>query len=333
MNCLVFLVMAFLQSYQSNVSLMAEGKHVDSIVKLSSTMALKCVCPKNASISQMVWEKEENQMKQLIAAFRLPYDLHIGSNYKGRVMVTNFTSDNKTLIFSNTTEEDVGFYLCSFHTFPYGILEKTIQVVQSAGAFEFSKLPIHHLTTKPGENVTFESWSNSDVAVNRMTWEKVQPDCIDLIIQCADSEMPVYGLDYQNRVDCISESSIVLWNVTASDYGMYRFSYDKVNGENGTGWIKLTTNSYAPIFTKLHMIVIGSGAFLILVIVVLLIYRSFYVTKKRKRIKKMRDYKTTSRQPQHQYKNWAGQDSAHASQSPTATEDPIYANCKQVMKK
>uniref|UniRef100_A0A670ZPU8 Ig-like domain-containing protein n=1 Tax=Pseudonaja textilis TaxID=8673 RepID=A0A670ZPU8_PSETE len=110
---------------------MAEGKHVDSIVKLSSTMALKCVCPKNASISQMVWVKEENQTKQLIAVFRLPYDLHIESKYKARVLVTNFTSDNKTLIFSNTTEEDVGFYLCSFHTFPYGILEKTIHVVQS----------------------------------------------------------------------------------------------------------------------------------------------------------------------------------------------------------
>uniref|UniRef100_A0A8C5RMA5 Ig-like domain-containing protein n=1 Tax=Laticauda laticaudata TaxID=8630 RepID=A0A8C5RMA5_LATLA len=226
----------------SNVSLMAEGKHVDSIVKLSSTMALKCVCPKNASISQMVWMKEENQTKKLIAAFRLPYDLHIESKYKARVLVTNFTSDNKTLIFSNTTEEDVGFYLCSFHTFPYGILEKTIHVVQF-GAFEFSKLSVDHLITKPGENVTFKYRSNSDVAVNRMTWERVQPDCVDLIIQCADSEMPVYGSDYQNRVECISESSVLLRDVTASDYGMYRFSYHKVNGENGTGWIKLITNS------------------------------------------------------------------------------------------
>ncbi|XP_013919714.1 PREDICTED: CD226 antigen [Thamnophis sirtalis] len=332
MNCLVFLVMAFLQSYQSNVSLMAEGKHVDSIVKLSSTMALKCVCPMNASISQMVWEKEENQTKQLIAAFRLPYDLHIESNYKARVLVTNFTSDNKTLIFSNATEKDVGFYLCSFHTFPHGILEKTIHVVQS-GAFEFSNLSIHHLITKPGENVTFKYPFNSDVAVNQMTWERVQPDCIDLIIQCADSEMPIYGSDYQNRVDCISESSFVLLDVTASDYGMYRFSYDKVNGENGTGWIKLSSNNFEPLFTKLHIIFIGSGAFLILIILIILIYRSFCVTKKRKRIKKMRDYKDTCRQSQHQYKNWAGQRSANSSQNPTATEDPIYANWEQVMKK
>uniref|UniRef100_A0A8C6XQW7 Uncharacterized protein n=1 Tax=Naja naja TaxID=35670 RepID=A0A8C6XQW7_NAJNA len=205
-------------------------------------------------------------------AFRLPYDLHIESKYKARVLVTNFTSDNKTLIFSNTTEEDVGFYLCSFHTFPYGILEKRIHVVQS-GAFEFSKLSVDHLITKPGENVTFIYRSNSDVAVNRMTWERVQPDCVDLIIQCADSEMPIYGSDYQNRVHCISESSILLWDVTASDYGMYRFSYDMVNGENGTGWIKLTTNSYAPLFTKLHIIFIGSSAFLILIIVVILTYR------------------------------------------------------------
>ncbi|KAG8133428.1 hypothetical protein E2320_011297 [Naja naja] len=95
-----------------------------------------------------------------------------------------------------------------------------------------------------------------------MTWERVQPDCVDLIIQCADSEMPIYGSDYQNRVHCISESSILLWDVTASDYGMYRFSYDMT---------------------------------------------------------------------QHQYKNSAGQDSANANQSPTATDDPIYVNCKQIM--
>ncbi|KAM3838847.1 CD226 antigen [Vipera latastei] len=332
MNCLVFLAMAFLQSYQSNVSLTAEGKHVDSVVKLSRTMALECVYPNNASISQIEWQKEENQSKSSIAVFRLPYDLHIESNYKARILVTNFTSNNKTLIFSKATEEDAGFYRCTFHAFPNGIWEKMIHVVQS-GTFEFPNLSIHHLITKPGENVTFEYRSNSDVAANRVTWERVQSDCIDFIIQCEDSEMPVYGSDYQNRVDCISASSIVLWHVTASDFGMYRFSYNKVNGENGIGWIKLMINSHAPLFTKLHMIFIGSAAFLILVIVILLIYRSCCVAKKRKRIKKMRDYKTSCRQHQHQSKNWAGQGSANTRQSPTATEDPIYVNCKQFMQK
>lgn len=94
-------------------------------------MALECVYPNNASISQIEWQKEENQSKSSIAVFRLPYDLHIESNYKARILVTNFTSNNKTLIFSKATEEDAGFYRCTFHAFPDGIWEKTIHVVQS----------------------------------------------------------------------------------------------------------------------------------------------------------------------------------------------------------
>ncbi|XP_063156023.1 CD226 antigen [Candoia aspera] len=271
MNCLVILVIVLLQSYQGSAAFMAEGKHVDSTVLLSSAMALKCVCPKNASIAQVEWKKEEDEKKWNIAVFRLPYDLHIESNYKARVQVTNLTLNNKSLVFSNTSEKDVGFYQCSFHTFPYGIWEKRIHVVQS-GPFELPDSSNHHVTTELGENVTFTYWYDSDIAVNRVTLERVQLDCVDFIIQCVDSEMSIYGSDYQNRVDCISErnNSIVLWHVTASDFGMYRYSYNKVNGENGTGWIKLTINSHAPWITQLHMIlIVGIAAFLILAIVVI----------------------------------------------------------------
>ncbi|XP_007439992.3 CD226 antigen [Python bivittatus] len=328
MNCLGFLVSVFLQSYQSSAAFVAERKHVDSIVRLSSTMALKCVYPTNASISQMTWQKEENEKKRIIAVFRLPYDLYIESNYKARVQVTNLTSNNKSLVFNNTSEADVGFYQCSFHTFPYGIWEKRIHVVQS-GPFELPDLSKYHVTTEPGQNVTFTYRNDSDVAVNQVTWERVQPDCIDFIIQCADSEMPIYGSDYENRVDCSSErnSSIVLWHVTPSDSGMYRYSYNKVNGENGTGWIKLTINSHVPMITMLHMILFfGIAAFLMLAITVILSRR------KRKRIKMMRDHVASRRQLPYQHKNCADHSSANASQNPssTETEEPIYVNCKQM---
>lgn len=100
-------------------------------MKHANDMTLECVYPKTARITQMSWSKEKNGTKENIAVFRLPYDLFIANGYNTRVHITNDTTNNKSLVFNNADKEDVGFYICSFHTYPLGSWEKRIQVLQS----------------------------------------------------------------------------------------------------------------------------------------------------------------------------------------------------------
>ncbi|KAF7245126.1 hypothetical protein EYD10_08639, partial [Varanus komodoensis] len=113
------------------VSVSVKRKYVDSTIKLVNAMTLECAYPKTAIISQMSWIKEKDNDKEKIAVFKIPYQLHVESRYKFKVHVSNTTLSNKSLVFSNATEEDTGFYLCSFQTFPHGLWEKRIEVVQS----------------------------------------------------------------------------------------------------------------------------------------------------------------------------------------------------------
>lgn len=102
---------------------------MDSTVKRTNNMILKCVYPKVANITQMSWIKSKH--KEKIAVFRLPHDLHITSPYVGRVNIVNHPVNDKSLVFNSTTEADNDLYVCSFQSFPYGIWEKRVQVVQS----------------------------------------------------------------------------------------------------------------------------------------------------------------------------------------------------------
>lgn len=79
--------------------------------------------------------------------------------------------------------------------------------------------------------------------MKRVTWERVHEGTVDHIVKCTLPNQSVHGSDYEERVkiDCATQAnSIVLWNVTASDSGMFRCCYIGVSGESGAHWTKLT---------------------------------------------------------------------------------------------
>ncbi|KAF7245125.1 hypothetical protein EYD10_08638 [Varanus komodoensis] len=100
------------------------------------------------------------------------------------------------------------------------------------------------INTKPGENVTFTLSYEPNITVNQVIWKRIRPDRMDFIVCCVNSNMPIYGSDYQDRAktDCAmntNNTSVVLWNITASDSGKYHCSYTGANGRNASGWIEL----------------------------------------------------------------------------------------------
>lgn len=108
----------------------AEGRFVDSTVKLSEKMKLECIYPKKAVIIQTSWMKHNVIYKENIAVLHANYGIHIEDKYKGRIYFGNASREDKSLSFIKSTLEDVGLYFCSIATYPDGTWEKVIEVIQ-----------------------------------------------------------------------------------------------------------------------------------------------------------------------------------------------------------
>ncbi|KFV89062.1 CD226 antigen, partial [Fulmarus glacialis] len=202
-----------------------EGKFVDSTVKLTEKVKLECIYPNKAMIIQTSWMKLNVTHKENIAVLHPIYGIHIEDKYNGRIYFENASREDKSLSFIKSTLEDVGLYCCSIVTYPDGIWEKTIQIIQP-DAFEVSEKQNNPVFTKPGGNVTFTCPYKIGDSVQEVMWERIKADQVDTIVLCSSSGKQSFGSDFKERtlVDCSDQanSMIVIQNVTASDFATYR---------------------------------------------------------------------------------------------------------------
>ncbi|XP_039379771.1 CD226 antigen [Mauremys reevesii] len=259
-----------------------EGRFVDTTVKLTNNMNLECVYPKTDGITQMSWVKSIVTGKEVIAVSHPLYGVHIEDKYKDRVRFINSSARDNSLNFMKTTEADTGLYLCSI-TFPNGVWEKVVQVIQ-LDSFEVPVPPTNHMIIEPGGNVTLRcSYSVGDL-VRQVTWERIKADRMDTIVLCNLSEGKTYGSDYQERamIDCATQESdiLVIQNVTSSDSGIYCCHY----GGNKTHVMRLTVTS-ATLDHHWHILLIagGAAASLLLLVTILIISITVYRKKKKRR--------------------------------------------------
>ncbi|NXH17636.1 CD226 protein, partial [Bucco capensis] len=202
-----------------------EGKFVDSTVKLTEKVKLECIYPKRAVIIQTSWMKLNVTHKESIAVLHPVYGVHIKDTYNGRIYFQNASREDMSLSFINSTLKDVGLYFCSIVTYPDGIWEKVIEIIQP-DAFEESEEQDNPVFTKPGENVAFTCPYKTGDSVQQVLWERIKADQIDTIALCHSSGEQRLGSDFKGRtlVDCSpqADSRIVLQNITASDFATYR---------------------------------------------------------------------------------------------------------------
>lgn len=102
-----------------------------------------------------------------------------------------------------------------------------------------------NVITEPGKNVTFRCGTDSVIAMKRVTWERVHEGTVDTIVKCTQLNQSIHGSDYEERVEinCATKAdTVVLWDVTTSDTGMFRCCYVGASGESGTHWTKLIVN-------------------------------------------------------------------------------------------
>ncbi|KFQ83623.1 CD226 antigen, partial [Phoenicopterus ruber ruber] len=202
-----------------------EGKSVDSTVKLTEKVKLECIYPKQAAIIQTSWMKLNVTHKENIAVLHPIYGIHIEDKYNGRIYFENASREDKSLSFIESTLEDVGLYLCSIVTYPDGVWEKVIEIIQP-DAFEVSEKQNHVVFTKPGGNVAFTCPYKIGDSVQQVMWERIKADRVDIVVLCTLSGKQSFGSDFKERalVDCSDQgnSMVVIQNITASDFATYR---------------------------------------------------------------------------------------------------------------
>lgn len=105
----------------------------DTAVQLSETMTLECVYPMMDNLTQVEWTKISGTETVKIIVYIPNYRMYIDPNYLHRVHFLNSSVGlhNMSLSFYNASEADIGTYSCLFNTFPNGLWEKKIKVVQS----------------------------------------------------------------------------------------------------------------------------------------------------------------------------------------------------------
>ncbi|NXJ63768.1 CD226 protein, partial [Rostratula benghalensis] len=215
------LFIAVLQLCRINV----EGNFVDSTVKLTEKVKLECIYPKQAIIIQTSWTKFNVTHREKIAVLHPIYGVHIEDKYRGRIYFENASREDKSLSFIKSTLEDVGLYFCSIVTFPDGIWEKVIEIIQS-DAVEVAENENSHIFTKPGGNVTFPCPYKTGDSVQQVLWERIKADQVDTVVLCHSSGKQSFGSDFEERtlVDCSAQanSMIIIQNITDYDYALYR---------------------------------------------------------------------------------------------------------------
>ncbi|NXN22205.1 CD226 protein, partial [Nycticryphes semicollaris] len=211
-----------------------EGNFVDSTVKLTENVKLECIYPKPAMIIQTSWTKFNVTHRENIAVLHPIYGVRIEDKYSGRIYFENASREDKSLSFIKSTLEDVGLYFCSIVTFPDGIWEKVIEIIQS-DAVEVAEKENNHIFTKPGGNVTFICPYKIGASVQQVLWERIKTDQVDTVVLCHSSGKQRFGSDFEERtlVDCSAQanSTITIQNITDDDYALYRCV---VTGRNET---------------------------------------------------------------------------------------------------
>ncbi|KAM9302549.1 LOW QUALITY PROTEIN: CD226 antigen [Morus bassanus] len=278
-RCTTDYVGVLCESRQANV----EGNFVDSTVKLTEKVKLECIYPNKATIIQTSMKLNVTH-KENIAVLHPIYGIHIEEKYNGRIFFENASREDKSLSFIKSTLEDVGLYCCSIVTYPDGVWEKVIEIVQ-LDAFEVSEKQSNPVFTKPGGNVVFTCPYKIGDSVQQVMWERIKADQVDTIVLCSSSGKQSFGSDFKERtlVDCSDQanSMIIIQNITASDFATYRCV---ATGRNKTYVMSFTVAAtWDP---KLFIICIAGGistAVLLLIFLLIFCITTAY-RKKKKRI-------------------------------------------------
>ncbi|XP_063087545.1 CD226 antigen isoform X3 [Cavia porcellus] len=274
-------LLAILQVYKA----LCEETLWDTMVSLAENMTLECVYPFMDNLTQAEWIKIVGKQEQSMAVFHPTLGVVIQKPYENKVHFLNsaMALHDMTLSFNNASEADVGTYYCLFLTFPQGSWQKTIQVVQS-DSFETQLRDYSNVVSSPG-HVTLTYVFQMNGTVQQVTWERIQPHQIDLLMRCNLSRGTSWSR-YRKQIvtNCtqgLRSTFIIIPNATASDSGFYRCNVTFSTGQNETFLRRLTITDEKASNQDAIAVAGGTVSFLFVILIVTITV-IFYMRRRRR---------------------------------------------------
>lgn len=101
------------------------------------------------------------------------------------------------------------------------------------------------MVSEPGKNITLTCQPKEKSLLEEVSWEKIQPQQIDVLISCNLSHGRSYTSKYPRQIlsNCshgMKKAFVTIPNVTGSDSGLYRCGFKASTGEKETFVMRLT---------------------------------------------------------------------------------------------
>ncbi|KAI4555286.1 hypothetical protein MJG53_015987 [Ovis ammon polii x Ovis aries] len=177
---------------------------------------------------------------------------------------------------------DFGFWTCD------DCFQLSVLYVQIRDNFEDAGPPNSQMVSEPGKNFTLTCEPRENLLLEEVSWEKIQPQQIDLLISCNVSQGRSYTSKYPRQIlsNCnkdMKKAFVTIPNVIGSDSGLYRCGFKASPGEKENFVIRLTVTDGE---TKNTYIPFVAGGAVLLLLLVLITTITVITYKRRKRQQK-----------------------------------------------
>ncbi|XP_056377446.1 CD226 antigen-like isoform X2 [Hyla sarda] len=201
---------------------------VDTTLVLRSTITLDCSYSGNATAIQFHWSKVNGTFEETICTRHQSYGKYISEKYMSRLsfVVENSASD-VSIILKETSEADIGIYICYVALFPTGTVKKVIAVQ----ADDFGHIePSSHQSFKENASITLNFLYTLLGDVKQVTVQKFTSGKIDLVASCAHVRNGrtrlSYGFDFIHHsfVNCsnLQNITLIIHKACVTDDGLYQ---------------------------------------------------------------------------------------------------------------
>ncbi|XP_073446158.1 CD226 antigen [Dendrobates tinctorius] len=201
---------------------------VDTTLILRRTITLDCKYSGNDTIMQLHWAKVNGSSEEAMCSVHKSYGKYISPKYMSRLsFVLENSSSDLSITLRETSDADIGIYVCYVIVYPTGTLRKVIAVqaddfghtdLTSDQVFrENSRISLNFLYTLMGD-------------VKKVTLQKFANGKKDLVAYCEHplngKRLLLYGFDFINHsfVNCsdLQNITLIIHQAAITDGGLYQ---------------------------------------------------------------------------------------------------------------
>ncbi|XP_073532802.1 CD226 antigen [Phyllobates terribilis] len=201
---------------------------VDTTLILRRTITLNCKYSGNDTIMQLHWTKVNGSSEEAMCSVHKSYGKYISPKYLSRLsFVLENSSSDVSITLRETSDVDIGIYVCHMVVYPTGTLKKVVAV--QADDFGLTE-PISHQAFRENSRMSLNFLYTLMGDVKKVTVQKFANGKMDLVAYCEHPlngrRLLIYGFDFINRsfVNCsdLQNITLMIHQAAITDGGLYQ---------------------------------------------------------------------------------------------------------------